>query len=165
MVLALSILFGVGASFGLALFDFRRSDENLKKTSMPANTPTITLTPTITPTPAITPTPTLTPTKTLTPTITLTPTKTKIPTDTRWPTATKAPTGTSTSVPSPTRTPQSTSGSIACCMQCRPNSQPCGDSYLKIKPAINRLVAHAHEAKSNSNLEQYGRLWLSRGCE
>jgi hypothetical protein len=102
MMLALSILFGVSASFVLMLFDFRRSDENLKKTSMPTNILTITLTPT----------------------------QNTIPTATRRDTTTQAPTVTSTSIPSPTRIPQSTSGSIACCHHCGPNKQPCGDSCI-----------------------------------
>jgi len=102
MMLALSILFGVIASFVLMLFDFRRSDENLKKTSLPTNTPIITLTPT----------------------------QNNIPTATRKASTTQTPRVTSTSIPSPTLTPKSTSGSVACCKHCGPNKQPCGDSCI-----------------------------------
>ncbi|MGD0752107.1 MAG: hypothetical protein ABSA23_11935 [Anaerolineales bacterium] len=96
-------------------------------TSIPSNTPTITLTPTITftptntatrtdtptatitRTPTNTPTITFTPTNTFTPTITFTPTTTFTPSDTFTPsntaTPTDTPTATSTSTPTGTRTP------------------------------------------------------------
>jgi hypothetical protein len=101
-ILVLSILFGVMASFVLALADFHRSNVIFKMTHMPSSTPTITLTPTQTTTPTVSPRST----------------------------NTRAPVVTGTSAPSPTLAPQSTRGSVDCCIHCGPVYKPCGDGCI-----------------------------------